>query len=452
MPITDTDRVLAALRYRFSAHDQTQVTLGLRRNNKWYALAGCVFVALAGLSACAPTSPRFGNYGGTPGSQPSAGNLPADVCAVAQPQAICWTPVQARFHPDGQRMVVNLCSNRMGTPQDQYRGGIYYCRMVEYRLDDQSWHLIAGQEEDKSYLYPSYSHDGKTLVFGVDDCQRPYCIGGMGYGQLATMSVQAESGQPARYGAIKRWPVMGMSRPSFTDDDQRVLYWRNHHSARLASGRSIGSISVFEYRFANDEETHPIASLYTKQKTIRFIHAWTSPQYSLDGKVLRFSGRVDNLIASPDRVWILGGKPDLEYRGPNTDLIHRQTDRNLEGLGRVFAEHPRRGILAGPGNLRLVDPRTLQTIRVLVQPQSARVDQGDIDPSGRWALAVVGGRNLQTSGQSKQRDYWKQIRDTRKAEGMKDDVPVLPLIDLKSGQVQALRWPNIESLSIPPQK
>jgi len=407
------------------------------------AIGGLVLLLV---TACAPTAPRFGNYGGAPGQPSGPVNLPADVCAVAQPQAICWTPVQARFHPDGQRMVVNLCSNRMGTPQDQYRGGIYFCRMVEYRLDDQSWHLIAGQDEDKSYLYPSYSHDGKTLVFGVDDCQKPYCIGGIGFGQLATMSVQARPGQTASYGAIKRWPVMGMSRPSFTADDQRVLYWRNHYSARLASGRSVGSISVFEYRLATDEEAHPISSLYEGPKTIRFINAWTAPQYTPDGQVLRFSAMVDNLVRTRERVWIDGGIVDVEYRRQPFELHHRQTDRNLEGPGRVFAEHPRRGILAGPGNLRLVDPETQQNTAVLLQPDIARVAQADIDPSGRWVVAVVGGRSLQDGSQSTQRHHWRQIRDTRKAQGMKDDVPVLPLIDLNTGQVQALPWPNVESL------
>lgn len=402
-----------------------------------------VAVACLALLACAP---RFGNYGGPIGS-PMRAPAPTDHCATDKPEAICWTPVQARFHPDGQRMVVNLCSNRLGTPQDQYRGGIYYCRMVEYRMADQTWHLIAGQDEDKSYLYPSYSHDGKTLVFGVDDCRARYCMGSIGFGQLATMSVQAQPGQPAVYGPLKRWPVMGMSRPNFTADDQRVLYWRNHHSARLASGRSIGSISVFEYHLGKDEETHPIASLYSQAKTIRFIHAWTAPQYSLDGKVLRFSGMVDNLIRSPEHVWIRGGIPDVEYRGPDNPLIHRQTDRNLEGLGRVFAEHPERGILAGPGNLRLVDPRTQQTARVLVQPQRARVDQADIDLSGRWVVAVVDSLNPHTGEQGPHRTFWKQLRDIRKADGNKDDVPVLPLIDLSTGQVQALRWPNIESLN-----
>lgn len=396
-----------------------------------------LMLASLALPACAP---RFGNYGGPMGA-PASVPATADRCASDQPEGICWTPVQARFHPDGQRMVVNLCSNR--------RNANYYCRMVEYRMAEQSWHLIPGQEEGKSYLYPSYSNDGKTLAFGVAQCAQPYCAGERGYGQLATMSVDAKPGKVAGYGLPKLWPVMGMSRPSFTGDDQRVLYWRSHYSARLASGRSIGSISVFAYRFATDEETHLIESLYSGQKTVRFIDAWTSPRYSLDGKVLRFSGMVDNLIRSPERLWIGGGDPDVEYSGSKAELVHRRVGREMEGLGRVYAEHPERGILAGQGNLRLVDPKTLATKAVLVQPDFARIAQADIDPSGRWAVAVIGGRSLQDGRQGAQSFYWLQIRDTRKAEGMKNDVPVLPLVNLETGAVQALSWPNVEMLNTP---
>lgn len=409
------------------------------------------------LSACAPGAPRMGHYGGAPGIASAPANLPPDPCLEAQPQTICWTPVRAQFHPDGQRMVVNLCSNRRGTPQDQYRGGIYYCRMVEYHLGSQRWHLIAGQEPDKSYLYPSYSHDGKTLVFGVDDCEQPHCIGGVGLGQLATMSVRPQAGGPASYGPAQRWPVHGMNRPSFSRDDQRVVYWRNQHSVRLASGRSLGSVSVFEYRFATDEETHPINPLHGQgpnSKSVRFINAWNAPRYSLDGQVLRFSGQVDNIARTREQVWINGGIVDVEYRQEPFSLIHRRMGIDVMGPEMVFAEHPTHGLLAGARKLRLVDPQTHQTTRVLLQPLYDRINQADIDLGGRWVVAVIGGRNLVTSGQGKQRAFWKKVRDpkrdTRGTEAWTDDVPVLPLIELATGQVQALHWPNVETLGSTP--
>jgi hypothetical protein len=84
---------------------------------------------------------------------------------------------------------------------------------------------------------------------------------------------------------------------------------------------------------------------------------------------------------------------------------------------------------------------------VLLKPDISRISQADIDPAGRWAVAVVGGRSLIDGSQGKERHYRHQIRDMRKAEGMKDDVPVLPLIHIDTGEVQALQWPNIESLS-----
>lgn len=394
-------------------------------------------VLVVGLLAACGTSPHYGGPMSAPASVPAT----ADQCATDKPETICWTPVQARFHPDGQRMVVNLCSNR--------RNANYYCRMVEYRIAEQRWHLIPGQEEGKSYFYPSYSNDGKTLVFGAAHCEQPYCAGNRGYGQLATMNVDAKPGKAAGYGPLKLWPVMGMSRPSFTADDQRVLYWRSHYSARLTSGRSISSISVFEYRFATDEETHPIESLYTGQKTVRFIDAWTSPRYSLDGKVLRFSGMVDNLIRSPDRVWIGGGDPDVEYRGPQAELVHRRVDRVMEGLGRVYVEHPERGILAGPGNLRLVDAKTLQTKAVFVNPEPYQVADADIERTGQLAVGISGVRAVTNGNQGPKRTYWLTRDDPKDLRKQIPAAPVLALVNLGTGAVQALHWPNLETLTAP---
>lgn len=406
-----------------------------RRGLPAWLLAGAL-----SLSACAPTVPRFGNFGGP--VAPAGPQTPAsdDECAVAQPQGICWTPVQARFHPSGDQMVVNLCSNR--------RGAIYYCRLVEYRLADQRWRLLPGQEEGKSYQYPSYSHDGKTLVFGVATCQQPDCKENVGHGQLATMDVRAAAGADTAYGPIRLLPVHGVSRPNFSLDDQEILYWRSHHQARLASGRSIGSLSVFGYRPATDEERNLVPGLHTETAKVHFINALSGPRYSLDGRVIRFMAQDDGFWAK-DLQAVRAGVGDVEYDVKTGRAVDREFFGVTDGLGRVYAEHPTQGILAGAGNLRLVDPQPPHSTRVaFFSPKPSQVSDADIDRAGLLAVALSGVQATFPRGpvNGLRRDHWLWADEHRGAAKTERTVPVFSLVRIKAQEVQAVQWPNVESL------
>ena len=410
----------------------------------------CIALAAALLSACSAIEPpRHGNYGGlaaidggqktTPTPPPTPATGPnADACDVAQPTGICWYPASAKFHPDGERLIVNLCSNR--------HGAAYYCRMVEYQIKAQRWNLVPGQQAGKSYLYPAYSNDGRSLVFVVDDCANPWCRGGYGMGQLTTLPVvQAEPGQAARYGAMKRLPVHGATRPNFTPDDQSIVYWRGRHTARLASGRTLSNVSVYRYTPKTDTEEHFIPSLYTDQVAAYFTVPMSAPHFSSDGKLLRFSARHDSSLAS-GRSSLDQGTPDVQVRLSDGAYEGRRTAKVKEGLGQVFAEHPKLGYLAGPGNLRLVDAKTLTTKAVLIEPGISSFVDGDLDTQGSqavglsrmptWTQGIPEGGTLYWTYGIDPRDLRKQVRAA----------PVLSLIDLKTKGVQALEWPNVESL------
>lgn len=413
-----------------------------------------------GLAACAPSVPRFGNYGGpvVDSATPEPPDPKADICAVAQPSSICWYPAQARFHPDGQRLVVTLCSNR--------HGAAYFCRMVEYQIAEKRWRLIPGQEalpptskiagkaaakaggqqNGQSYLYPAYSPDGQSLVFVVDDCEQAWCRGAEGFGQLATMGAQAEPGQDARYGEVKRLPVTGATRPNFTPDGKQVVYWRNRFGARLASGRSIGSVSVFAYAPTYDVEEHLVPSLYTQQASAFFIMPLSAPHFSADGKTLRFSAQMDNSMAR-GRTSLTHWMPDVEVNLVDGSFAGRATSRVKEGLGQVFAEHPRLGYLAGPGNLRLVDAKTLETKAVYLDPGEAHVNDADVNPQGTFAVAMSGILSMTSGAQSAEFSYWVTKTNPKDLRYTIPAAPVLALIDLSTNQVQALEWPNVEALT-----
>ena len=409
--------------------------------SKWQRIA-VGFAAALVLAACAPTAPRFGNFGG-PVAAPSAQAQPAssDECAVAQPTSICWTPVQARFHPNGDHMVVNLCSNR--------RGAIYYCRMVEYRWADQRWRLLPGQEEGKSYQYPSYSHDGKTLVFGVATCEQPDCKENRGYGQLATMAVQAAPGANTVYGPVKPLAVAGVSRPNFSPDDQQILYWRSHHQSRLASGRNIGSISVFGYKPATDEEANLVPGLHTNTAKVHFINALSGPRYSLDGQLIRFMAQDDGFWAKDLRA-VSAGVGDVEYNVKTGRAVDREFFGVTDGLGRVYAEHPTQGVLAGAGNLRLVDPKPPHATRAaFFSPKPSQVSDADIDRAGQWVVALSGVQATFPRGpvNSPERRYWLTTEDAKDLRKQVPTAPVFSLVRIDSREVKAVQWPNVESIA-----
>lgn len=396
------------------------------------------FSAALALTACAPSAPRFGNYGGPVASSTLATPASDDICAVAQPTSICWTPVQARFHPNGEQMVVNLCSNRLGA--------IYYCRLVEYRWADQRWRLLPGQEEGKSYQYPSYSADGKTLVFGVATCEQPDCKENSGYGQLATMAVQAASGSDTVYGPLKLLPVAGISRPNFSPDGQQILYWRSHHQSRLASGRNIGSISVFGYKPATDEEANLVPGLHTETAKVNFINALSGPRYSLDGRAIRFTALDDGFWAK-DQQAVRAGMTDVEYNVKTGKAVDRTFHRVAQGLGRVYAEHPVQGILAGPGNLRLVDPAPPYATRAaFFSPEPSQVSDADIDRAGVWAAGLSGLQSMMSGRQGPRRAYWLTTEDAKDLRKQVVTAPVFSLVHIKSQEVKAVQWPNVESL------
>ena len=225
--------------------------------------------------------------------------------------------------------------------------------------------------------------------------------------------MQAAAGQAARYGAMQRLNVYGATRPNFTPDDQSLVYWRWHHKARLASGRTLGNVSIYRYTPQTDTEVHFIPSLYTDQVAAYFTVPMSAPHFSSDGKILRFVSRHDSSLgrgsSSLDQ-----GTPDVagapERRGLSKAV---ELPTSKEGLGRVFAEHPRVGYLAGPANLRLVDAKTLATKAVLLEPGYSWVADASINAAGSLVVAVSGVQSKADGTQGIRRDYWLYVDDAK---------------------------------------
>jgi hypothetical protein len=407
---------------------------------------GCLLgVCMAALAACAPTPPRFGNFGGPMVELPATPAPPKQTYGPAHETD--WSPVQARFHPDGNRLVIHFC--HVDTP--------YYCRLVEYDRARNTWRRLPGQQEGVSYTYPSYSNDGKWLVFSIVPCSpdRKQC--NSGYGQLATM--------PAEGGPIRLLPVQQARRAHFTADDQRLTYWRLKTSGKLASGRSFGSFSIYEFDLASGDEKPLVDSMESgpnRPYGVRFIADISAPRYTLDGKTLFFcalnddttlrDSKTQQVLLHPIPGWgrncFLYDVATRDYKLINTDRM----GRTQSNIGTPYVQHKTRGFLTG-SYLGFVDATTLASIgsRFFDTRPISRTD-ADVDPQGVTVIAITGttmfknGEHalISTYYNMQQIDAFKSFKDPT---NYKRASPVLTLINVNTHQTTPLEWPDIAQLS-----
>lgn len=406
-----------------------------------FSLLSMSLLAVLQLAACAPNMPRFGNYGGDQLRERAHSNQLSDPCEGSEAVQLCWFPVQARFHPDGQRLVVNLCSSK--------RNAQYHCRMVEYHIGQQRWHLIEGQQTDQSYLYPSYSHDGKRLLFSVVDCPQP-CRGSGPYGQLATMAVQVRSEAPGVYGPQQPLPVLGASRSSFTRDDQRVVYWRSYADVKRPLGVNPGTISVFEYNRTTGKQTHLIPALYPQTMPERgdyaeFFHPFTAPRYTVDGNTLYFCAMGGNISGKYVMAW---NNNCVFYKIAANTFESKVAFRDVRGLGMPYTQTLNGEYLAGAGSLRLVNP-TKGTETQIVPPAGLyQQSDADIDTEQtKVSLVVAAIRPSNGSHVAKRSHYLDPEANVPAIPLMQQGrFPMLSLVALPSKTMHALIWPNVEAL------
>lgn len=407
--------------------------------------AGLALASLAALVACTPMPPRFGNFGGpfielpdTPPAKPAAGFVPETD----------WFPVQARFHPDGKRLVLNFC--RGDAP--------YYCRMVQYDIAARDWRLLPNQEDGVSYFRPSYSNDGRTLVFSQAPCSpdRKQCNDG--YGQLATMAAEG--------GPIRLLPVGLARRAHFTADDRRLTFWRIKTTGKLASGRPIGSVSVYEYDLASGEETPLIESMESapgKPYGVRFIADLTAPRYTVDGKTLFFCALNDETylrdpvtqqpLVHPVPGWAANcffyDRGMREYTLINTDRMGLKLEKRL---GTPYLQHPRLGYLTAGGLLQLKDSSTWVVRQMLMDTGRIQRADADINRQGDTAVAVTGTTAFKNGAHEPRRAYyamqWHSPMRGSDPPTYTREAPVLALINVDTHAVTPLEWPDIARLPV----
>ena len=203
----------------------------------------------------------------------------AGTASAAQPQwtlgpddEVHWFPTHARFAPDGKKLIVNLCHYIKAD----------YCKLVEYSIKEDRWETLP-LPSGYSYRWPSYSPDGKQLVFAMAKCDDHHRC----EETLSQLSLYSASSRN-----IETLPITGQVRfPNFSPDGKRLAYWRIRGVTKLASGRLYGSVSIYEYDKQTKQETELLPSA-PGTKSITFSAGYSGPRYFDDGRQLVYCGYV----------------------------------------------------------------------------------------------------------------------------------------------------------------
>ena len=414
-----------------------------------------VALGVCGLSACAQSNlaPSSGTTTLPVANAPSAG----------QPVSMVrWFPIYLRFSPTANWAVVNLCSN----------ANPLYCKLVRWEPDGASspldgggqttgkWSLIAGQEANKSYIWPSVSWGGTKLGYVVADCKlkgqpnTPNTTGSAGKPlPPEALDCAFYNGQPAVSESVtdlrvgqKIAPIYSAAKPAWRPDDKALLYWRTIANVTLASGRMLGHRDIYEYDFATDTETPKFNRAGTR---VLWSSDATGPFYAADGKSFTMCGFAFSLPVHIDQ--------NTPIHCTTTDTTNPNSG-SIKGIPTKNAPTPFVAILADLNTkdgawltrgasldiLSKTNPNERQTLLITRQPtKPTNFSPSSAARSIKSELAVISGTLFGFSEPIRALTYWTQL--------IKEASPTPVMFSLKSTEppdqtVAPVYWPNLESL------
>lgn len=369
-----------------------------------------------------------------------------------------WFPINARFAPDGSWVVVNLCSNH----------NPLYCRLVRWEPNGKPqtpdgdtpssgrWSLIAGQEPNKSYIWPSVSWSGKKLAYVIADCSSNPSLPALPTSKgdspvavhsLAKLDCGFHDGQPAISESITDLkqgqeiaPVHGATRPNWRPDDLAILYWRTIASVTLASGRSGGVRDVYEYDLNARVETPKFDLLATR---ISWSSEATGPFYEPEGKTFVICGYGFNFPGD------LGLQRLIQCVQVNSQNVVDVKGLNPLSRSTVFQwiaeDWQGTHWITNGEQIRMVDKKTLLVTGELLNTRLANGHLDNLTPNtvsvSRSRDAIFVNRTFFRSQPIPRRSYW--IADGRDAP----PAPHLSYYNAQTREIHPVFWPNVDQLN-----
>jgi hypothetical protein len=377
------------------------------------------------------------------------------------PPQVRWFPIYARFAPDGTWAVVNLCS---------YYNPLY-CRLVRWEpggapqsLQDGTpstgrWSLIAGQDADKSYIWPSVSWNGQKLAYVVAPCAAPApprpapprpsgdavppphpheafdCEFFGGQPAISASTSDLRQGQQIA-------PFTSAARPAWRPDDQAILYWRTKSTYQLSSGRVGGLRDVYEYDFKAQAETPKFDLAATG---ILWGAEASGPFYAPDGKSFALCGSGE-ISSVAEKLGLQYGFQCIQVnsqRVADTKGLNPRTDNPV--IDWVVQDWQGTHWVSCGDQVRMVDKKTLQITDELLNTRLANGERSNLSPQTVTVSAV--GNAIIVSW-----TLYRLLQPIRRgtfASVVSNRAPPAPHLVYYSKQTrttQPVFWPNVDQL------
>lgn len=188
-----------------------------------------------------------------------------------------WFPLQVRFTPDDQQLLVNACQE--AHPE--------YCQLMLYDLQSRTWSLLPGQDSKRTYQRPSFSPDGKHLIVSSHECKPAYC----NYIDARLTILDADGGNPRELPLESQFKgtdpnrdpgVIARLRPSFSPDGKRLIYYRMVIWQLASRGMFLPRYMLWELDLDTMEEKRLLPDSV-------FERIFSSPKYLPDGDRFLYS-------------------------------------------------------------------------------------------------------------------------------------------------------------------
>lgn len=234
---------------------------------------------------------RFGNYGGGPRGQ----EKPVPFDPQGTEWGMRWYPTHVNFGPDNDTLLVSLCHVKQND----------FCRIGKYSISRNHWDILP-YEENRTYLTPIFSPDGKWIVFTTAPCDAQAKCSPLN----AVLAKMPPDGSHMEVVA----DTVALS-PSFSANGEKLIYWhvkkfpaRNGYPADLSIGRE-----VYMMDWPSGKETALTHLLMWGQQR-------GQPFLSPDGKHFYFSVFFGDLILRTDNDPPIKWADRLNFVGSTDDI------------------------------------------------------------------------------------------------------------------------------------
>jgi Tol biopolymer transport system component len=249
-------------------------------------ISGFLIVLCSVIAGCTPNlgqNSPYGNYGGTQ----SAPGKEKKFSIAETFLDVRWFPAHVRYSPDDTNLLVSLCHAAPGHAN--------LCRIGRYHIASGKWEILP-YEDKRTYRWPTYTPDGKWIVFSTGPCDEQYRCSVDDY-VLARM--------PAYGSGVEMIADTIAREPSFGPDGKKLVYWRLGPAYEVR-GRGALVSKLYEM----DWETRKERELLSLTSAIKYD---VGRPFLIDGgKVVVFYGDVE-LANEPMRRGLIrveiGGRP-----------------------------------------------------------------------------------------------------------------------------------------------